>query len=310
MNIARKIIDEVADKMLDNRILLEDIAIVPNVFLIYLHRDNHPDIKFYLKTLRDQIIVRLNKEVKKRNDRKTKDLGKLKKMIDLIVGSEVAGREYKIIMPDDWDISFQATDRDVLVGDKVFQIQKNEICVVASFSEESGHTDSLDSQLKTFVTIFKSEDKKAENHIVETARPLERNFEQLINQFEETPANPNLLALLSCKYIGEESVETFEMIKDRIVVGRDPDADFVLLRASDKISRKHFEISFRDGRFFLRNFGIYGTMLDGKTVPLSEKIVNNTTQELDKELEITALEARLALAGGEVLINFKRMVQK
>ena len=312
MEIPKKIIDQVAAKMLDNQIVLEDIAIVPNVFLIYLHRDDHTEIRFLLKTLREQIIVRLNREIAGREKTAPKNAGKLKRIFEFLAGVNLSGKSHSITVPDEWDISFQATDRDVLVGSEVFEITKGEVCVVASYSEAGDKSNNLASYLKTFVTVYKTDDKAAENFVVETAKPPVSNpFETNV---ESKPAAASaalepVLAVLTCKYPAAGETETFEMIKDLITIGREKTGDFVLRQASDRISRKHLEIAHLDGRFFLKNFGVYGTTLQGKPVTLSEKVIDNTTRELNNVVEIPD-QARIALAGGEVLIDFRQVVNK
>lgn len=310
MDIPKKIIDEVAAKMLDHRIVMEDVAIVPNIFLIYLHKDDHVKIKFLLNTLRQQIIVRLNKEIAKRKKKSATGVGRLGKLLELLGGFSISGSDPQMLVPDDWDISFETTDRDVLVGDEIFPIKKGEICVVAAYSDSKSKPNSLLSNLNTFVTIYKADNSRVENVVAATANPnINKSSGVDADPENSSPADTKVLAILVCKYNGQETTETFEMVKDKITVGRDINADFVLLKASDRISRRHLEINHKDDKFYLKSFGIYGTAVQGKAVPISEKILDNTIRDLNNEVELPG-KARIALAGGEVLIDFSRTVKK
>ncbi len=310
MDIPKKIIDEVAAKMLDQRIVMEDVAIVPNIFLIYLHKDDHIKIKFLLNTLRQQIIVRLNKEIAKREKKSVANTGRLGKVFELLVGFSIFGSDRQMLVPDDWDISFETTDRDIMVGDEIFSIKKGEICVVAAYSDSQSNPNSLLSNLNTFVTIYKTDNSRVENVVAATAYPNVRESPGVDANAKDSSLNESeVLAVLIFKYNGQEMTETFEMTKDKVIIGRDTNADFVLFRASERISRKHLEISYRDDKFYVKSFGIYGTTVQGKPVPMSEKVLDNATQDLNKEVEIPG-KARIALAGGEVLIDFFRAAEK
>jgi hypothetical protein len=315
MDIPKKIINEVSDKMLENRVVMEDIAIVPNVFLIYLHRDNYDEIRTLLKPLREQIIVRLDKEISKRQKKEVKDLSRFSKMFEIVLGVNLSGSNHKIVVSGGWDISFETTDRDVMVGDEIFEIKRDEICVVASFGDGSvdASPDSLASHLKTFITIFKPEEKQPENFVVETAATSKGSVINKTNAPEKTLDLTSLsgsdkeLASMVCQYSTGEEKEVFHITSPRVSVGRDPAADFTLHRASNRISRKHFEILYNEGRFYLENFGVYGTALQGRSVPISEKDRSNNAEPSDKLVEIPD-KARISLAGGEVLIDFVKAV--
>lgn len=298
--------------MLDHQIEMEEIAIVPNIFLIYLHKDDYAGIKFLLKTLREQIIFRLGKEISRREKKTGARFEKLNKFIEAVAGFNISGGKYRVIVPDEWDISFQETERDVLVGDEIFEIQKGDICVVANFSEPDTKSANLASHLKTFVTIYKSDNEAPDEVVVETAKPTgHRSFDDAAETWGNAGskvAESGVLAVLTCKYKDRDEVQTYRMSKENITVGREKNVDLVLLNASERISRRHLEINYKNDRFYLRNFGVYGTTIQGKPVPMSEIIVDNATQELNKEVELPA-RARVALAGGEVLIDFSRVVK-
>lgn len=308
MDIPKKIINEVAGKMLDNRIELEDIALVPNVFVIYLHRTNYSEIQFLLKKIREQIIVRLDKEIAKRGKNTAKLSGGWRKVLDFVAGINLSGSSLPLVVPDDWDVSFKATERNIAVGDDVFEINKDEICVVAGFSESNAEKTELDSVFKTFVTIYKTEAKESRNFEIKPDTPTVRNDFQNRSEAEKPSRDGiGLLARLTCKYNGEDETVTFEIKENKITVGRGSDCSFVLSKASERISRKHLEILFDEEKFYLKSFGIYGSTLQGKVVPMSEKVVENITQELDKKVEIPD-KARIALAGGEILLDFVKVL--
>lgn len=64
---------------------------------------------------------------------------------------------------------------------------------------------------------------------------------------------------------GDRAGETFPLGKDRVVLGRKPGCDVVL--ADEKVSGRHAEIVFEDGRYVLRDLGsTNGTLLDGRRV--------------------------------------------
>jgi hypothetical protein len=310
MEIPKRIIEDVAAKMLDNQIVMEDISVVPNVYVIYLHTTDFSAIKHSFPRLRPQIEKRLNKEIAKRTPKSGQNKNRLLNIIKIFTGLEVFGESLELVVPDVWDITFKETDREVLVGDETFSIQKGEFCVVSSFSEPKNQQNQLASHLKTFVTVFKSDETKTESVVVEKAKSTKNPYQTNVDHASKPTAAffpTNALAVLKCKYKKSGVEETFEMNKDHISIGRETTNDFVLLHASDHISRKHLEITFKNDQFFLKSFGIYGTTLQGKLVPPSEKVVDNTTQNLNKEVEIPT-PARIALAGGEILITFQRMV--
>jgi hypothetical protein len=310
MNIPKKIINEVAQKMLDNKIVFEDIAIVPNVFLIYLHTADYAEIRFLIKTLREQVIVRLNKEIAKTEKKGKNNVGKIKSLVNFLAGIEVLGGNHKIIVPNDWSVSFEPTAKIVLVGDEVFEIAKGEICVVANYTEQNARSVKLDSLFKTQVTIFRSQAEKSENYTVDSIHPTAFNpFKtNVVSDNPKSVFKSDVSAVLTVQYNGEKSKETFEITKEKITIGRDPKCEVVLLKASDRISRKHLEINLKEGKFLLKSFGVYGTTVDGQPVPLSEKIVENVTQELNTEV-LLGQNARIALAGGEVLLDFTKAVK-
>lgn len=312
MDIPKKIINEVAVEMLKKKVVMEDIAIVPNVFQIYLHHQDHSEIIGFLGKIRDQIKVRLNKEVAK-YEKKTKfNFGMLKEVFQVITGIETLGKNYQLTVMDEWGITFGKTDREILYGGQVFEIIPGEICVIAGFSDKESRKNNLPSRLNTsFVSIVKSDISKSVSFALPTAIPTRNPLETNIENDPQTPKinySANVLSVLRCKYKDEDTKEVFEITKETITIGRDPSSDFVLEKASDRISRKHLEINHRDGKFYLKSFGVYGTTLQGKQVPNSEKVIENITQELNKEVEIPD-KARIALAGGEILIDFEKVVK-
>lgn len=312
MRIVQKIIKETAANMHGNRAVFEDEVIVPNVFVIYLGKEDHAAIQSLLKKLREQITKRLDKELAKGKKNNKKLLQRILASLINFIGGDAVTDNKEISTLGNWDLSFVPTTGDFLIGDNVIKLKPGEICIVSSYSDNEPKPNNLISQLKTNITFFNSGIKQtiaatvaAADSLPNDSPPTRNPYETRLDTKPVGTADLTKFAVLTIQYHGDSAPETFDMIKDEITVGRDTKSDLVLLKASERISRKHLEIQLKDGKFYLKSFGVYGTLLQGKPVPIAEKVVDNTTVELNKSVEIPA-KARISLAGGEVLIDFVR----
>lgn len=271
MSISKTIINKVSKALLDNRQEMEDFSLVPNVFDIYIHTEDYNSIRSFITTLRGQIENRLNRELQKYDKSRRQGVNKILSFFEKLFGFGIAvGRKELRRNEENWDISFNPTDGSIQLENNIIVVKKGEVCIVASISSPDSH--NLDTNFGTLVTLYKL-DGSIEKSVVATRQgeTLNNSSETNIDlndrtRPEEAGPKPNALATLKYKYKGEKEFKVFSMEKEKIVIGRQTHADLVLFNASDKISRKHLEIRFDKGKFFLKSFGIYGTSLNEKNV--------------------------------------------
>ena len=78
--------------------------------------------------------------------------------------------------------------------------------------------------------------------------------------------------------------ETFDVIKDRIVVGRDDECDLVI--SGDRVSRKHCEIRLIGNLLLLEDLGSSnGTTVNGKSIEENEGRLLDITGEMKQSQE-------------------------
>jgi hypothetical protein len=294
MNISKVIINRVVKEMLDNAQDMGKIVIVPNTYDVYIHTEDFEDVRHFLNILREQIIERLDHEIKNRSKSNKSEGNRLTRILNSLLGYEaIAGNKVYRRVNENWDINFQECHGKIYFSDKVIELNKGEVGIVRNFSSLEQH--NLDSQLKTLVTIYHRDDSVKKN-VFETATSR-----------ATVPSSPKL-ATLKYKYKDSAELHSYHMVKDRIIIGRlagKSEVDLSLIHASNHISDRHLEIKFdeKDGKFLLKSMGTFGTTLNGEKVPDSQRIVTGRTEDLNLEVEL-ADEARISLAGGEVVIDF------
>jgi pSer/pThr/pTyr-binding forkhead associated (FHA) protein len=301
MSISKTVINRVVEEMLANAQEMSDLVVVPNVFEVYLVTGEHKEIQNLFKVLREQTEKRLDKELEIRS-RASANGSKLASIIKKILGLAPDGldgnKEYKRT-EDFWIINFNACEGKISVENKVFELKQGQIGITAQFS--SPDSLSLDSQFKTVFTVYTDDEQTQRSEFEKVAEPED----EFATKFEDAPAR-FIPAVLKYKTGGQTN--TFRITKEITTVGRKAGAADVdlALECSEKVSRKHIEIRF-DGnakKYFLKSLGIYGTTINGKKAPDSFKTINGNTEDLNLEVELPKT-ARIALAGGEIILDFE-----
>lgn len=320
MSISKTVIERIVQEMLANAQDMGDIVVVPNTFEVYLMAKEHAEIQSLFNILRAQTEKRLERELQARNRTSLNGFSAIVSLIRRILGLgaddfDSGNKEYKRA-EDFWDINFKSCDGKINVDNNIFELKKGEVGIIAQFSSPQQAV-SLDSQFKTVFTVYSDDDGGAARRTtVETNASAEDD--EFAARFEdENRRQPPPAAILKYKIKGE--TKTFPIIKEIISVGRraaavaaataatsEPESDLAL-DCSEKVSHRHFEIRFdsRSNSFFLKSLGIYGTAVNGKKAPDSFKIADDgATRELNLEVELPR-RARIALAGGEVILDFE-----
>jgi hypothetical protein len=120
-----------------------------------------------------------------------------------------------------------------------------------------------------------------------------------------TPSLPDSSERATLTYEDEQGPHVFIMRKDSLSVGRGGSSAWVDVQVmtSSKVSREHFRLR-RDagGRFFIQDVSLWGTSVDGKTIPPGVKSSEGVVQP-GAEQEVPA-SARIDLADA-VSIQFQ-----
>jgi pSer/pThr/pTyr-binding forkhead associated (FHA) protein len=303
--LIQEILKKTADELNKNRFEIEDISVVPEIYEIYLQKDDYSQIQPILPILRGQLSKKLTNQISKKSS------------IFDILSSLLRGRKslVKIERFDkqnsengEWDISFFSSEEgEIYIGDQSFEVTRGNIIVSAYFYQANPNPNNLNSVLKTLVTTYNS---KGESKVYEinadsppTQNPYSTNSTSSLKQ-----GSSRAIAIFRTKYHNKPDWIETEMKKDNFIIGRDTDCDLILYEGSDKISRKHLEITHRNRRFFIKDISFYGTQLNGKKLKSSRTTVDNVTKILDLETEIFDKKSRIALNGGEVLIDFEKNI--
>jgi hypothetical protein len=316
MSISKTVIDRVAKEMLANAQEMGDIVVVPNSFEVYLPAKEHAEIQSLFNILRRQTEKRLDKELAGQSHRasfggSSKIVSSVKKILGLEADDFDGNKEYKRV-EDFWDIAFKSCDGKINVENNIFELKKGEVGIIARFS--SPEAVSLDSQFKTVFTVYTDDGDGASSERRTTVKPASVSAEkdEFATKFNDVnPANQSAqMTSAILKYKIKGKTKTFPIIKEIISVGRSagegaPETDLAL-ECSEKISRRHVEIRFdhESNKFFLKSLGVYGTAVNGKKAPDSFKTIDGATRDLNLEVELPE-RARIALAGGEIILDFE-----
>ena len=124
MNISNQIIESVVREMTASAQNMGEIVVIPNTFEVYIHRDDFRDVRHFVKELREQIVMRLDKEIVKRGGSGPTKGGGLAAAVNRLLGFEaLAARKPFVRVEGHWDISFKECDGEILIGDEVFRLK-------------------------------------------------------------------------------------------------------------------------------------------------------------------------------------------
>lgn len=301
MSISKKIINSVAAEMMVNAQDMGEVVIIPNTFDVHIHTDDFRTVRHFLKELRKQTVKRLDRVITKHN-KSSAERGWLGSALNRVLGFEaVEGRKEYRRVEEHWDINFHECNGKVRVDKRAFEMRKGEVCTISSFS--SSRSPSLGSQFGTFVTVYQEDDSVRTPLTDESPPPdLDQNEIPTVRDLESDGDTP-YFATIDYKYKGFSEWHTYRMFKREITIGRAPEGsvDLALADGSAHIAARHLEIraDAATGKFFLRSLGAFGTTVNGK------RASDAATEGACAEVELPD-GARIALAGGEVLINFSK----
>jgi hypothetical protein len=304
MNISKKIISSVVTEMIESAQDLGEIVIIPNTYDVYIHTEDFKDLRHFLNVLREEIIKQLDREVQKRSKSNSAEVNKFVSVLNKLLGFSAfaSGKEYQRVQ-EHWDINFQECNGKIRIEDKVFELRKGEVCTIRSFSSLDGQ--NLDSQFGTLVTVYQNDDSVKKSLIKpDEVSDLKTNRMSVVSG----STNTSYFALLKYKHKDIDEFQTYYMVKDRIIVGRQTDdeqVDLSLVNVSERVSPKHLEISIDrgSGKFFLKNMGIFGTTVNGVKIPDSRSKADVGAEGMNNKFEVPD-KCRISLAGGEVIIDF------
>ena len=158
-----------------------------------------------------------------------------------------------------------------------------------------------------FAPMEKGDRERDDRVGTETVRITKRQISGLTTTTTETIRSSSLLnrtangvVYATIEYQDERGSQQFEMVKERIKIGRGAVDTWVDLRLHTKqdISREHVQVRWdsASGKFFIKDLSTYGTTVDGKKLPPSIDRTNGVENDLNLEAPLAA-KAKIGLAG-------------
>ncbi len=250
---------------------IRNTTLLPSIYHIYLHPTDFETVRPVLHALTAEARNALLEYLEKLN-RRSQPSAIIRKL-----GFEGGPAVQHKILDPDWIIDFQPDPED--------RLAKGEIEIYSELA--SARQPSFDGEKTRMVTRQNSDGEKTSRQETGAAtQPVSRS---------------NVYATI--RY--QEAAETFEVTKDKTVIGRGGKSYWVDLKleAPPDVSREHCRIR-RDpatGAFYLKDVSQFGVSIDGRKVPTSIKMEGSEQKDINVE---TALPARctISLAGVATLL--------
>ncbi len=158
----------------------------------------------------------------------------------------------------------------------------------------------------TFAPMEKAGGERDDRIGTETVRITKRQIGGLTTTTETIRSSSllnrtaNSMVYATIEYQDERGSQQFEMVKERIKIGRGAVDTWVDLRLHTKqdISREHVQVRWdaETGKFFIKDLSTYGTTVDGRKLPPSIDRTNGIENDLNLEAPL-ASKAKIGLAG-------------
>jgi hypothetical protein len=265
-----EIIDLMLEEFRAEILELRYSCVVRSVFLVYLASREMKRLAPVLELTKTQAIRALNEA-----------LGALNKKRLRIPGLTATQKRYEMI-GESWVVEFhENTDDDA---------EENPLIIQSEFATPKEIDRDRDDRIGT-----------------ETVRITKRDISGLTSTTTETIRTASLLnrtannaVYATFEYEDERGNQAYEMIKDRIKIGRGAVDTWVDLRlhAKQDISREHVQIRLdtETGKFFIKDLSTYGTSVDGKKLAPSIDRSSGTENDLNIEAALPP-KAKISLAG-------------
>jgi hypothetical protein len=248
---------------------------VPNVFKIYLYRDDYRDLLPLKDKIRDEAVRALHEELHRRN-------GTSALALPLPFAKRKARKRYEAM--GDWVIEFHPNEDDDAAQNRL------EVRGETSRPLEPGNLEGAPT--------------------VKVNRPeLEENARETRRTGVANPMRGNAEAYARLSYDDDTGHHDFDMVKEEIKVGRGGPNEWVDLKliTTKDVSREHFQIrrDAQNGKFFIKDLSRFGTWVNMKRVAPSVETQNNVERDRNIEEQLPA-KAEINLAD-VITIHFKAL---
>jgi len=248
---------------------------VPNIFKVYLYRDDYRDLLPLKDKIREEAIRALHEELHRRN-------GSGPLALPLPFAKKKPRKQYEAM--GDWVIEFHPNEDDDASDNRL------EVRGETSRPPEPGNLEGAPT--------------------VKVMRPqLDENARETRRTGIAGPVRSNAEAYARLTYEDDTGRHDFDMVKEEIKVGRGGPNEWVdvkLITTKD-VSREHFQIR-RDpqtGKFFIKDLSRFGTWVNMKRVTPSVEVQNNVEQDRNIEEPLPA-KAEINLAD-VITVHFKTL---
>jgi hypothetical protein len=298
-----EIIEEILSNMRQGVEPLRYTVLVPALYHVYLHEKDFERLRGVFPQLIKEAKQALDEELEKHNQagqRKGKDiLALIKEKLPTGLLDSLGGKETRLLKKyqspaEGWQISFHKDlNDDLLPGD---------ICVQSQLSLPATIEFGAGNQTKTIKTLRRNGVAKktveSRNQEPSMQQPVPKS--PAITGTISNDENSSRTAYALIHYQDQHGQQTFEMMKNQVVIGRGGSGYWVdlVLDVDAKISREHLRLR-RDeqtGKFYVKDLSTFGTTINGQPLPSSMQEMNGERRDVDLEVELPP-HARIGLAG-------------
>ena len=251
---------------------------VPNVFKVYLYRDDFRDLLPLKDKIREEAVRALHEELQRRN-------GTSALSLPLPFAKKKQRKRFEAMA--DWVIEFHPNEDDDAAQNRL------EVRGETSRPVEPGNLEGSPT-----VKVMRTE-------MPETARETRRTG--IAN-----PARANAAAYARLSYEDDTGRHDFDMVKEEIKVGRGGPNEWVDLKliTTKDVSREHFQVR-RDaqtGNFFIKDLSRFGTWVNMKRIAPSVELQDNVEKDRNIEEPLPA-KAEINLAD-VITVHFRALKTK
>jgi hypothetical protein len=248
---------------------------VPNVFKVYLYREDYHDLLPLKDKIRDEAVRALHEELQRLN-------GPSVLALPLPFARKKPRKRYEAM--GDWVVEFHSNEDDDAAENRL------EVRGETSRPIEPGN---LEGAPTVKVMRPEMEDSARETRRTGVAKTV----------------RPNAEAYARLSYEDDTGRHDFDMVKEEIKVGRGGPNEWVDLKliTTKDVSREHFQVrrDAQSGQFFIKDLSRFGTWVNMKRVTPSVEVQDNV--ETDKNIE-ESLPAKAEINLADVItVHFKAL---